>query len=312
MNNRSLITGGAGFIGSHLAEELFDAGDEVIILDNFLNGNKISKRILNNVKIIEGDIRDIRVVREASMGCNKIYHFAAFLGVDLVAENHVETMVVESLGTQNIVKVANENQVEKIIYASTSGVYGKTAIEKSVKENFIVDPRTSYSIAKRYNEIYLQANWLENQLESICIRYFNVYGERQDTRMVIPRFVNQAIHDKPITIYGNGKQTRDFTYVKDVAKATRLLSEKVDGFEIFNMCGKNEFSIYEVAKKIKHLTKSNSELKVINMPGSRYDFEVERRSGNSEKLFHSINFLPNTTLDEGLKKSIKYSTVCND
>ena len=213
-------------------------------------------------------------------------------------------MLVESLGTQNIIKVAKENNVDKIIYASTSGVYGKTAIEKSVKEDFIVDPRTSYSIAKRYNEIFLHANWLENQLESICIRYFNVYGERQDKRMVIPRFVEQAMNDKPITIYGNGKQTRDFTYVKDVAKATRLLSNNIKGFEIYNMCGKNEFSIYELAEKIKILTKSNSELKLIDMPGARYDFEVERRSGNSEKLAKAIEFIPNTILDVGLKNFI--------
>ena len=304
MKNRCLITGGAGFIGSHLAEELYNLGDDVIILDNFLNGNKIPKKLLSNIKVIDGNVKDIRAVREASKGCNKIFHLAAFLGVDLVAKNHVETMLVESLGTQNIIKVANENNVEKIIYASTSGVYGKTAIEQSVKEDFVVDPRTSYSIAKRYNEIFLHANWLENQLESICIRYFNVYGERQDKRMVIPRFVEQAMNDKPITIYGNGKQTRDFTYVKDVAKATRLLSNKIKGFEIYNMCGENECSIYELAKKIKVLTKSNSELKLINMPGARYDFEVERRSGNSEKLAAAIEFIPNTTLEEGLENFI--------
>ena len=303
--NKILITGGAGFIGSHLAEELLENGYEVAIIDNFLNGNKIPENIRPSIKIIEGDVRDNDLIKKKSKGCSYIFHFAAFLGVDLVANNHIDTMLVESIGTQNAVNASIENNIEKLIYASTSGVYGKTAIEKSVREDFLVDPRTSYSIAKRFNEIYLNANYLEKKLNSISIRFFNVFGERQDNRMVIPRFIKQASLNEPLTIYGTGKQTRDFTYIKDVVSCIRLLSEKVVGCEIFNLCGNNEISIYELAVLIKKMTNSNSQIKIIPMPGTRYDFEVERRSGDSDKLKKAIDKKPNTNIIDGLKACIE-------
>ena len=191
-----MVTGGAGFIGSHLVEHLLNKEHDVIVIDNFLRGNKLTTDLIDRVTLVEGDVRDPKLCNTYAQGCDIIFHLAAYLGVDIVADNPVDTMEVESESTRNIIYSAIMNGVEKIIYASTSGVYGKSAIEKSVSEDYIVDPRSSYSIAKRYNEIYLQANHIEKGLNSIALRYFNVYGKRQDDRMVIPRFINQAIYTR--------------------------------------------------------------------------------------------------------------------
>lgn len=304
-NKKVLVTGGAGFIGSHLVDELLNRKYNVVVVDNFLRGNKLPRETIDKITLIKGDVKDPKVMDIHAKDCEIIFHFAAYLGVDIVAENPVETMIVESLGMQNVVAAAIKNSVKKIIYASTSGVYGKTAIEKSVSEDFIVDPRSSYSIAKRFNEIFLQSYWIENKIESVSLRYFNVYGERQDNRMVIPKFFDQTLENKPITVYGTGSQTRDFTYVKDVVKATCLIAENVKGCEIFNICGTNEFSIFNLAKLIKKFTNSNSKISKIDLPKGRYDFEVERRSGDSTKLFKHIKYRPDTSLEEGLNKILK-------
>jgi UDP-glucose 4-epimerase len=296
-----LITGGAGFIGSHLTAYLASQKDiEIIVLDNLLRGNKIEKTVFNKIKFIEGDVRDINLVEKLSIGCDQIYHFAAILGVDIVADNPVETMDTEVVGTRNIINAALKNNVKKIIYASTSGVYGHSAIEKSVDENIMIDPRTSYAMAKRYNEIYLKAVHEEKGLESVSLRFFNVYGPRQDQRMVIPRFFEQAINDQTITVFGSGKQTRDFTYINDTIKAAVLLAENSRGAEIFNIANEKEFTILDLAHVIKNITKSNSEIHNIESPQKRYDYEVERRVGSSEKLFNLTGFRPETNIDEGL------------
>jgi UDP-glucose 4-epimerase len=303
--SKILVTGGAGFIGSHLVEQLVREGNDVIILDTLSRGNKLDKKIASSVNLVKKDIRDFEAVNNCTRNCEYIYHFAALLGVDIVADNPVETMEVEALGMKNIVGAALANNVKKIIYASTSGVYGKTAIEKSVSEDFVLDPRSSYSIAKRFNEIYLSAVYQESKMESLALRYFNVYGKRQDNRMVIPTFFEQALSNKPLTVYGSGNQTRDFTYVKDVVRATISLCEEVKGCDIFNICGKNEYSIGELAKKIKLLTSSESIVDYINFPDGRYDFEVERRSGSSKKLFDAVSYRPTTSLDDGLSNIYK-------
>lgn len=302
--NKILITGGAGFIGSHLTKHLHNQGKEIVVLDSLLRGNKIEKEVLNKIEFIKGDVKDFEVVKKASQNCNQIFHLAAILGVDIVADNPVETMETETIGTKNIVDAALINNVKKVIYASTSGVYGHSAIEKSVDEDIMVDPRTSYAMAKRYNEIYLKAVYEEKGLESVSLRFFNVYGPKQDERMVIPRFFKQALNGEPLTIFGDGNQTRDFTHINDTIKASVLLAENAKGSEIFNIANENEDSIINLAKYIKEITKSNSELKLTIPPSKRYDYEVERRVGSSEKLFKTVNFKPSVNLTDGLKSLI--------
>jgi UDP-glucose 4-epimerase len=296
-----LITGGAGFIGSHLVAYLADQGNEVTVLDNLLRGNKIEAKYFNQITFVEGDVKNEKLVEELSKGCDQIYHLAAILGVDIVADFPMETMETEVIGTRNVVNAALKNNVKKVIYASTSGVYGHTAIERSVDEEIMIDPRTSYAMAKRYNEIYLKAVYEEIGLESLSLRFFNVYGSRQDQRMVIPRFFEQALKNDPITVFGNGKQTRDFTSVEETIKSMVQLAEKSTGAEIFNIANETEMTILELAHFIKEITNSKAEVKLVSSPQKRYDYEVERRVGSSDKLYKLTGFKPATDIKIGLK-----------
>ena len=299
-NQRIVVTGGAGFIGSHLCEALVEQGNEVVVIDTLLRGNKIPKHIFKEVEFHQVDVTDEESVAKISKGADMIFHFAAILGVDIVADNPIETMEIEVNGMQSVAHAAAVNQIDKIVYASTSGVYGHLALEKSVDEDILVDPCTSYAMAKRYNEIYLASLHDEKGIQSSAIRFFNVYGLRQDNRMVIPRFFEQAMINDPITVYGSGDQTRDFTNVKDAVKATILLSEKVHGMEIFNVANERESTIGELADVIKSMTNSTSEIHHIDAPKKRYDYEVGRRYGSSAKLERFTGYKPNTNLQDGL------------
>jgi nucleoside-diphosphate-sugar epimerase len=296
-----LVTGGAGFIGSNLVKRLVNDQHEVLVFDNLLRGNKIDKDIFKKIVFINEDIRNAEAVNLASKGCDIIFHLAAILGVDIVADNPVETMDVETVGMRNVGMAVLNNGIKKILYASTSGIYGHSAIEKSVDEQIMVDPRTSYAMAKRYNEIYLSALFEEKNIQSVALRFFNIYGYNQDNRMVIPRFFEQALKGEPLTVYSKGLQTRDFTFIDDSVEACVRLMKLDTGFEIFNIANENEISILELAKKIKQITGSASEIRFIESPQKRYDYEVERRVGSSEKLLKYTDMKPSTGLEEGLK-----------
>lgn len=296
-----LITGGAGFIGSNLSKRLADDGHEVVVLDSLLRGNKLDKETFSKIRFIKGDVRDYDTVLDASTGCDLIFHFAAVLGVDIVADNPVETMDVEVIGTRNVVNAAEVNNIKKIMYASTSGIYGHSAIESALTEEVLVDPRTSYAMAKRYNEIYLASHHEERGINIVSLRFFNVYGWNQDNRMVIPLFFEQALAGKDITVFGSGKQTRDFTYIDDTIEACVRLMD-LNGCHIINIANEAEWCIIDVAEKIKTITNSSSKVIYIEAPKKRYDYEVERRVGSSEKLLELTKYKPDTVLSEGLEK----------
>ncbi len=306
-NKKILVTGGAGFIGSHLVERLVNDGNEVVVIDNLLRGNKIPKEIFEKITFLKEDACNYSIVLNASKGCDYIFHFAAILGVDIVADNPMETMETEVISTQNVVKAALENGVKNIIYASTSGIYGHHAMEQSVSEEVMVDPKTSYAMAKRYNEIYLASLHEEKGLNTIALRFFNIYGPRQDNRMVVPRFIEQAQKNEDITVFGTGNQTRDFTYVDDAVEASVRLAINMNGFGIYNIANEAEIDIKALAETIKSVTNSKSNVVFINAPSKRYDYEVGRRYGSSEKLFNKTGFKPNTKLEDGLKLILSYT-----
>lgn len=296
-----LITGGAGFIGSNLAKRLVNEGHSVTVLDSLLRGNKLDKDTYSRIRFIKGDVRDLATVIDASKECDLIFHFAAVLGVDIVADNPVETMDVEVIGTRNVVQAAEVNNVKKIMYASTSGIYGHSAFENTLTEEVLVDPRTSYAMAKRYNEIYLASNHEEKGINVISLRFFNVYGNNQDNRMVVPRFFEQAMGNEPITVFGSGKQTRDFTYIDDTVEACIRLME-INGSKIVNIANEAEWCIEDLAILIKEVSGSNVPIIHLEAPKKRYDYEVERRVGSSEKLMKLTGYKPDTSLPDGLRK----------
>ncbi len=299
-----LVTGGAGFIGSHLVERLVRENHKVTVLDNLLRGNKIPNHIFSQITFIEGDVRNYHDVSRSMLGIDIVYHFAAVLGVDVVADFPVETMDVEVIGTRNIINAAHEFGITQLFYASTSGIYSHSAIVKTaLNEEVLVDPRTSYAMAKRYNEIYLASHFEEKGINTIALRFFNVYGERQDNRMVIPRFIEQAETNAAITVFGNGLQTRDFTYIDDVIEACFRL-QNTTGFHIVNIANEQEWTIKDLAECIIELTESKSNICYVDAPKKRYDYEVERRIGSAEKLYALTGFKPTTPLKKGLELTL--------
>ena len=307
-----LVTGGAGFIGSHLVERLVNEKHSVTVIDNLLRGNKIPDYIQAQISFIEGDVRDKELVIDAMQGIDVVYHFAAVLGVDVVADYPVETMDVEVIGTRNVIEGIHKHKVKQLLYASTSGIYSHSAIEKtSLSEEVLVDPRTSYAMAKRYNEIYLASHFEEKGVNTVALRFFNVYGERQDNRMVIPRFLEQAALNLPLTVFGDGRQTRDFTYIEDVIKACIRLLQST-GFHIVNIANEEEWTISRLAEIIIEETASSSDITYVDAPKKRYDYEVERRIGSSDKLFSLTGFKPSTSLMQGIKIIITHEEYSTD
>ena len=299
MKKKFLVTGGAGFIGSHLSETL-SRNAKVIVIDNLYQGNKL--KLNKNIKLIKCDVRNKKMMEKYSKGCDAIFHLAAIIGVDVVSQNKVENMNVEFEGIKNICESAKKNRIKKIIYASSSGVYGKLNYENKVKESAIIAPMSGYAIAKRSGEIYLSNFSKENNINCVSVRLFNVYGRKQDERMVIPRFIELAKKNKDIKIYGDGKQTRDFTHINDCTQTFILLEKKINGYEVFNSSKGNEIEIKKLAQIIIKLFKSKSKIKLIKTPKHLEEFQVQKRCGNSNKIFKYLKFKPSINLIDGLKE----------
>ena len=310
-----LVTGGAGFIGSHLVERLLKDNHEVVIIDTFETGSEINiQNILSNSKlsIINGSILDKTLLLEVSKDVDYIFHLAAAVGVLNIVRSPLKSLYTNIRGTENVLEIADQFALP-VFLASSSEVYGKNNSTELVEESDrVLGPtnilRWSYSQAKAIDESLALAYKFETKLPVRISRFFNTVGPRQSGEygMVIPRFISAALSNKPITIYGTGNQTRCFIHVSDVVDAvmTIAFAENTIG-EIYNIGNPIEISISDLAKKIIRISNSSSEVKYSNyetMYGSSFE-DMERRFPNVDKL-RKLGWTPKRDLDYILKELI--------
>jgi UDP-glucose 4-epimerase len=265
---RVFITGGAGFIGSHLCDALVVEGKEVTILDNLSTGSKKNiAHLEGKIKVVQGDIRDQKLVESLVVESDLILHMAAALGVDNILENPIESISTNFYGSEIVLNAATKYD-KRIVIASTSEIYGKNPKQplSETDDRVIGSPqklRWSYSDAKALEEASAHALFLTNNLKVTTVRLFNTVGPRQTGKygMVIPRFAKDAVENKPLRVFGDGSQSRVFCHVKDTIKAILLLAgiNKSIG-EVFNIGGKGEITILDLAKLIIKQTNSKSKI----------------------------------------------------
>ncbi|MGD0173448.1 MAG: NAD-dependent epimerase/dehydratase family protein [Anaerolineales bacterium] len=255
--SKYLITGGAGFIGSHLAESLVGRGHSVRILDNFSTGRKDNlSAVFGRVEILEGDIRDRNAVRTAVAGMDFVLHQAALVSVTQSVENPEETLAVNVGGTLNVMQAAREARIRKVVLASSCAVYGAGPIP--AREEQATMPLSPYAASKLAGESFALSYYSSYQLPCVCLRYFNVFGPRQDFHSpysgVIAIFIARAVAGMPVTIYGDGRQTRDFIYVGDVVRANILAceSDRADG-RVLNIGSGRGRSILDLRSELEAL-----------------------------------------------------------
>ena len=317
---RCLITGGAGFIGSHLAEALLHRGDAVTVVDNLSTGRVENIAHLKEAKDFTYYIDTIMnktLMIELVEKCDVIFHLAAAVGVKYVIDHPLETILTNVGGTEIVLSLAHEYGNKKVLIASTSEVYGKDRPGKSIfneNDDRVMGPtsiaRWSYSCTKALDEFLALAYFKEKKLPVTIVRFFNTCGPRQTGRygMVVPRLVKQALADEPITVYGDGNQTRSFTDVVDAVNAVLLLTEhpKAAG-ETFNIGNPaNKVTINGLAKKIKDMTDSRSAIRHIPYEKAyKKGFEdMRHREPDISKLQRFTHFKPQFDIDEMLSRII--------
>ena len=307
---RALITGGAGFIGSHLADRLLERGDQVVLLDDLSTGRLANIEHLNgraDAEFVLGSILNADLVDHVVSRVDTVFHLAAAVGVNLIVEKPLESMMTNIRGTETVVEKAHKYS-KRILVMSTSEIYGKNTSDSLSEEDdrILGSPlksRWSYSEAKAIDEILAYTYWREKGLETVIIRLFNTVGPRQTGSygMVVPRFVGQALRNQPVTIFGDGSQTRCFCHVSDVVGALVSLSEHPDAFgKVFNLGGAEEISIGDLAERIIELVGSQSELEYIPYDDAYEEgFEdMARRVPNTTRANRLVGFEPSVGLDE--------------
>ncbi len=315
------ITGGAGFIGSHLADAHLKKGDTVVALDDFSTGLRESIEHLeqnDNFQIVEGTVLDVATVEPLMQDCDICYHLAAAVGVYTIVEKPLNSLMTNIKGTEVVLEVADRYK-KRILVASTSEVYGKSnKFPFSEKDDTIMGAtdksRWSYAYAKALDEFMALAYVQEKKLQATVVRFFNTVGPRQTGRygMVIPNFVRQALLNEDITVFGDGHQSRCFTYVGDVVSAIMQLMARDDSVgQVYNVGNTKEISIEDLAKKI--IEKTGSKSKLIYVPYEEaypLGFEdMERRIPDLSKIKALIGFQPKVELDEILEMVIEHKKV---
>jgi UDP-glucose 4-epimerase len=307
---RILITGGAGFIGSHLAERLVSEGHDVVALDDLSTGQKKNLSSLegnNHFRFIEGSVLDADLVDQLVEDADMVFHMAAAVGVKLIMDEPSRSILTNITGTENVLKAAIPGKTPTFI-ASTSEVYGKTTkFPFSEDDDMTIGAtknlRWSYASAKQLDEFLALAYAREVDLPVVVLRFFNTTGPRQTGRygMVLPNFVVNALTGKPLKVHGTGEQSRCFGHVYDVIEALLRLMDKPEAFgEVYNIGTDQEVSIMELAQKVVAATGSASEIDLIpysNVYPEGFE-DMARRLPSVEKLQAAIDFRPMRTLDE--------------
>jgi UDP-glucose 4-epimerase len=314
---RVLITGGAGFVGSHLSEALLERGDEVFVLDNLSTGSidnishlKSHPRFHYTIEAVENE----PLLAELIDRCDVVVHLAAAVGVKLIVEQPVHTIETNVHGTEVVLKHANKKK-KLVLIASTSEVYGKSVtVPFSEDADLVLGPTTkhrwAYACSKLIDEFLALAYWKERKLPVIVVRLFNTVGPRQTGQygMVIPTFVRQALAGQPITIFGDGTQSRSFTYVGDVVRAmVALINEPRAIGQVFNIGNGREITIADLAEKVRALTGSSST--IVRIPYDQaYESGFEdmpRRVPDITKIAGLIGYAPTVDLEEILERVIE-------
>lgn len=313
---RSLITGGAGFIGSHLAEALIKMGEEVVVIDDLSTGrweNISHLKDNKSFRFIRESVLNKAALKELIEDCSVIYHLAAAVGVKFIIDNPVKSMEINIKGTENVAELASKEK-KKVLFTSTSEIYGKKECGPLKEDDDRIlgttkIARWSYSCTKAADEFLLLAYHRQEGLPMVIVRLFNTCGPRQvgEYGMVIPRFKKQALSGEPITVYGDGKQTRSFTYITDVVEAMIALMNHPGAVgEVFNVGSEERITILALAEKIKALSKSKSEITLIPYEEAyEKGFEdMRHRIPDLDKIRKLINYTPKVNLDGMLRKIV--------
>jgi UDP-glucose 4-epimerase len=314
----ALITGGAGFIGSHLAEALLAHGDSVFVLDNLSTGameNIVHLKGRAGFEYFIDSVENEGLLAELVDRSDVVFHFAAAVGVKLIVEQPVRTIETNVHGTEIVLKHANKKK-KLVVIASTSEVYGKSEdVPFREDSDLVLGPtpkhRWAYACSKAIDEFLALAYWKERQLPVIVVRFFNTVGPRQTGQygMVIPNFVRQALAGEPITVFGDGTQSRSFTHVADVVQALlKLVKEPKAVGQVINIGNVGEISILKLAERVRELSDSKSMIKLVPYDEAyESGFEdMPRRVPDLTKVTALIGYKPRFSLDDILSQVIEY------
>lgn len=301
---RYLVTGGAGFIGSHLTSTLLQAGEQVRILDNFSTGLRENLQFLPGAEIVEGDIRSYHIVREAVDGVDFVLHEAALPSVPRSVRDPITSNDVNVVGTLNVLDAARDSQVKRLVFASSSSVYGDTPTLPK-RECMAPNPMSPYAVSKLAGEHYCRSFFRLYGFETVMLRYFNVFGPRQNAKSeyaaVIPKFIRAISDNEPITIFGDGSQTRDFTYVQNVVKANLLACEK-DGIggRTFNVATNQQISLLDLVGALERIiSRKASTLFEDARPG-----DVMHSYAAIDDARALLAYEPSVNFEEGLRRTV--------
>ncbi|QTN31266.1 NAD-dependent epimerase/dehydratase family protein [Akkermansiaceae bacterium] len=298
-----LVTGGAGFIGSHIVEMYQDKADEIRVLDNLRTGYRHNLDGLRHT-FIEGSITNRELVKKAVEGVDYIFHLAALVSVPESMAKPGECVDINVHGLLNVLEEASAVGVKKLVFASSAAVYGDNPTVPKT-EAMCPEPKSPYAITKLDGEYYLGMFQQEGRLETTAIRFFNVFGPRQDPKgayaAAVPIFIEKAVRNEDITVYGDGEQTRDFIYVKDIAGALSFAVETPGVTGVFNAGYGGQITINDLAQRI--ITSASSSSEVLHGPERAGDVKHSRAS--AEKL-RNEGWAPRHSLEEGLEKTLAF------